>query len=184
MSIVSNIKDTGEERQVRTITGFYPGTFDPVTNGHINIIARAARLVDHLFIGVAINEQKKPFLSLEERMACIRHEIPALEKLTGTPIEVVGFSNLLVDSVREHGANAIIRGLRGHNDFDYEDQMFGMNQWLAPDIETFYLLAAPEHRHISSRLVKEVVSLGGDITGMVPSFTYSHIIEVFENISR
>ncbi|QNT79353.1 pantetheine-phosphate adenylyltransferase [Entomobacter blattae] len=168
----------------RFIRGFYPGTFDPVTNGHINIIVRAARLVDHLYVGVASNTQKRPLLSLHTRMECIRHELADVMAITKTPVEVIGFGNLLVDCAREHDAHIIFRGLRGHSDFDYEDQMFGMNQWMAPDIETVYLFAAQEHRHISSRLVKEVAALKGDIAGMVPEFTYKRIYEALDKGSE
>lgn len=151
--------------------GLYPGTFDPITNGHIDIIARAAKLVDRLVIGVAANIGKGPIFTLEERVELVRAEVkPVMEKLNA-PLDVRPFSNLLVEFARALGANVIVRGLRAVSDFDYEFQMAGMNYRLDPDIETVFLMASERHQFISSRFVKDVAALGGDISSFVPQLT-------------
>ncbi len=157
-------------------TGFYPGTFDPVTTGHLDIVERAARLVDRLIIGVAENSGKQPLMPLNERIICVTEETRPIAERTGSQISVIGFSNLLVEEARTHGATLIVRGLRVVTDFDYEVQMFGMNHHLAPDIETVFLMATERSQYISSRLVKEVARLGGDITSFVPPFTRQRIL--------
>jgi pantetheine-phosphate adenylyltransferase len=149
----------------------YPGTFDPVTNGHIDIIGRAARLVDRLVVGVAINIGKGPLFDLEERVALVEAEVAAIAARNGTAIEVRPFEGLLVQYAREIGAKMIIRGLRAVADFDYEFQMVGMNRRLDPDIETVFLMASETNQFIASRLVKEIARLGGDISGFVPATT-------------
>jgi len=149
----------------------YPGTFDPVTNGHIDIIGRAARLVDRLVVGVAINIGKGPLFDLEERVALVEAEVAAIAARNGTVIEVRPFEGLLVHYAREIGAKMIIRGLRAVADFDYEFQMVGMNRRLDPDIETVFLMASETNQFIASRLVKEIARLGGDISGFVPATT-------------
>ena len=111
----------------RTHVGLYPGTFDPITRGHLDIIGRGARLVERLVVGVASNVGKQPLMTLDERVSCVRHEVAPISTATGTPVEVIGFDNLLVQCAREQGASTIIRGLRVVTDFDYEVQMFGMN---------------------------------------------------------
>jgi pantetheine-phosphate adenylyltransferase len=155
----------------RRFVGVYPGTFDPVTNGHLDIVARAARLVHRLVIGVAINVGKEPLFSLDERVELVASETARIAEETGTVIEALPFEALLVDFARKVGATVIIRGLRAVADFDYEFQMAGMNARLAPDIETVFLMASERHQFISSRLVKEVARLGGDITPFVPPLT-------------
>ena len=157
--------------------GLYPGTFDPVTNGHLDIIGRAVRLVERLIVGVAENIGKQPLMSLQERVDCVRTEVAPVSARTGVPIEVVGFNNLLVQCARENGAGIIVRGLRVVTDYDYEVQMFGMNHRLDPGIETVFLMATERHQFISSRLVKEIVQLGGDISSFVPAYTLGKIIE-------
>jgi pantetheine-phosphate adenylyltransferase len=156
--------------------GLYPGTFDPITNGHLDIIERAARLVERLIVAVAINVGKQPLMTLEERVGCVREEVRDISTATGTPIEVLGFDTLLVQCAREHGASTIIRGLRVVTDFDYEVQMFGMNHRLDPGIETVFLMATERNQFISSRLVKEIAQLGGDITSFVPAHTHDRIL--------
>ena len=148
--------------------GLYPGTFDPVTNGHLDVIARAARLLDKLVVGVAINTGKGPMFTLEERVAMVKAEIEAIADKNGMTIEVVPFEGLLIHFARQVGASSIVRGLRAVSDFDYEFQMAGMNYRMAPDIETVFLMASERHQFIASRLVKEVAILGGDITTFVP----------------
>ena len=160
----------------RMRVGLYPGTFDPVTNGHIDVIARAARLMDRLIVGVAINTGKGPLFSLEERVELVKAEIAAIGAPIGTTIEVRPFQGLLIDFAREVGAVMIVRGLRAVSDFDYEFQMAGMNYRMAPDIETVFLMASERHQFIASRLVKEVAALGGDISTFVPPLTLSRTL--------
>lgn len=152
-------------------TALYPGTFDPITNGHIDIISRAAKLVDKLVIGVAVNAGKGPIFSLEERVALVEAEVRPIAERAGTKLEVRPFSTLLVSFAREVGAQMIVRGLRAVTDFDYEFQMTGMNYRLDPSIETVFLMASETHQFISSRFVKDVASFGGDISSFVPKLT-------------
>ncbi len=151
--------------------GVYPGTFDPITNGHIDIIARAAKLVRRLVVGVARNIGKAPMFSLDERVELVRAETAVIAERTGTEIEVQGFEGLLIEFARRNGAGVIVRGLRAVSDFDYEFQMAGMNYRLAPDVETVFLMASERHQFISSRFVKEVALLGGDVSSFVPPLT-------------
>ncbi len=145
--------------------GLYPGTFDPVTNGHTDIIRRACTLVDRLVIGVAINRNKGPLFSLEERVDMITE---ACEEINGgTEIIVHPFENLLINCAVDVGASMIIRGLRAVSDFEYEFQMVGMNRALNDEVETVFLMADANHQAIASRLVKEIARLGGDITPFV-----------------
>lgn len=147
--------------------GLYPGTFDPITLGHVDIIRRATALVDRLVIGVAINRDKGPLFSLEERVAMIEHECEALSHQTGTEIVAHPFENLLIDCARDVGAQVIVRGLRAVADFEYEFQMVGMNRVLDDSIETVFLMAEARHQAIASKLVKEIARLGGDVSQFV-----------------
>jgi pantetheine-phosphate adenylyltransferase len=156
--------------------GLYPGTFDPITNGHLDVIGRAARLLDRLVVGVAINLGKGPLFELEERCELVHLETRELAKRYNTIIDVVPFKDLLVDFARREGAGMIIRGLRVVADFDYEFQMAGMNYRMAPDIETVFLMASERHQFIASRLVKEVAKMGGDFTSFVPPTTYERVL--------
>lgn len=151
--------------------GLYPGTFDPVTNGHLDIIGRAARILDRLVVGVAINIGKGPLFPLEERAELVRAETTAIAARTGCAIEVRPFEGLLVGFAQEVGASMIIRGLRAVTDFDYEFQMAGMNRRLDHDIETVFLMASETNQFISSRFVKEIARLGGDVSTFVPKLT-------------
>ncbi|MFZ4121300.1 MAG: pantetheine-phosphate adenylyltransferase [Caulobacterales bacterium] len=146
--------------------GLYPGTFDPITNGHLDIIQRASKLVDTLVIGVAINRDKGPLFSLEERVAMV--EECAAAAAPDFDISVRPFDTLLMKFAEEVNAAVIVRGLRAVSDFEYEFQMVGMNQKLNADIETVFLMADPTHQAIASRLVKEIARLGGDIGQFVP----------------
>jgi pantetheine-phosphate adenylyltransferase len=146
--------------------GLYPGTFDPVTNGHLDIIGRAVKLVDRLVIGVAVNIGKGPLFSLDERVEMVRRETAHLTKIA--EIEVRPFDSLLMYFAREVGAQMIVRGLRAVADFEYEFQMTAMNQQLDREIETVFLMADPRHQAIASRLVKEIAALGGDVQKFVP----------------
>lgn len=147
--------------------GLYPGTFDPVTIGHLDIIERATVLVDRLVIGVAINRDKGPLFTLEERVAMIEAECAALSAKTGVEIVAHPFENLLIDCARDVGAQLIIRGLRAVADFEYEFQMVGMNRVLDAGIETVFLMAETRHQAIASKLVKEIARLGGDVSKFV-----------------
>lgn len=148
--------------------GLYPGTFDPVTLGHMDIIRRATALVDRLVIGVAVNRDKGPLFSLEERVAMIEAECAALARATGTEIVVHPFENLLIQCAGDVGASIIVRGLRAVSDFEYEFQMVGMNRVLDSTVETVFLMAEARHQSIASKLVKEIARLGGDVSHFVP----------------
>lgn len=148
--------------------GLYPGTFDPITLGHVDIIRRACSLVNRLVIGVAINGDKGPMFTLEERVAMIEAECAEISASTGTEIVAHPFENLLIDCASEVGASMIIRGLRAVSDFEYEYQMVGMNRALNDEIETVFLMADAEYQAIASRLVKEIARLKGDIRPFVP----------------
>jgi pantetheine-phosphate adenylyltransferase len=143
--------------------GLYPGTFDPVTLGHMDIIRRGAKLVDRLVIGVTTNPSKSPMFPLEERLAMVKRECAGIE----TEIDVRAFDTLLISYARSLGASMILRGLRAVADFEYEYQMAGMNQYLDPGIETVFLMADVALQPIASRLVKEIAVLGGDISKFV-----------------
>ena len=158
----------GAPTQGRYRVAVYPGTFDPVTNGHLDIISRAVKLVDRLIVAVAVNIGKGPLFSLKERVAICKREVENL-KLNGTKVEVVPFDNLLMDFVTSHGADLIIRGLRAVSDFEYEFQMAGMNTRINGKVETVFLMASERNQFIASRLVKEVARLGGDISSFVPA---------------
>ena len=147
--------------------GIYPGTFDPVTNGHMDIIARATRVVDRLIVAVAVNADKDTLFTLDERVDMVEADIKALDPATATRIEVRPFDNLLVEFVADVGATQIVRGLRAVSDFEYEFQMAGMNSYLSPELETVFLMASDRHQFISSRFVKEIGRLGGDISHFV-----------------
>lgn len=160
-------------------TGLYPGTFDPITLGHADIIRRACSLVDKLVIGVAINRDKGPLFSLEERVAMIEAECAALSKQTGCEIVVHPFENLLIQCARDVGASVILRGLRAVADFEYEYQMVGMNRAMDDSIETVFLMAEAQHQAIASKLVKEIARLGGDISGFVTPAVKAQLSEKF-----
>lgn len=149
-------------------TGLYPGTFDPITFGHVDIIKRACKLVDRLVIGVAINRDKGPLFSLEERVAMVEAEMKVISEATGVEIAVHPFENLLIDCARDVGASIIIRGLRAVADFEYEFQMVGMNRKLDAEITTVFLMAEADRQAIASKLVKEIARLNGDVSSFVP----------------
>ena len=147
--------------------GLYPGTFDPITLGHLDIIERACPLVDRLVIGVAINRDKGPLFSLEERVEMVTSETAALAARTGCEIVVHPFENLLIHCARDVGATIIVRGLRAVADFEYEYQMVGMNRALDSSIETVFLMAGAKFQPIASKLVKEISRLDGDVSKFV-----------------
>jgi pantetheine-phosphate adenylyltransferase len=157
--------------------GLYPGTFDPVTLGHIDIVRRAATLVDRLVIGVAINRDKGPLFTLEERVAMVEAECVPLGREVGCEIVVHPFENLLIKCAHDVGAGVIIRGLRAVADFEYEYQMVGMNRILDDSIETVFLMAEAEHQAIASKLVKEIARLDGDVSKFVTPAVNAALIE-------
>lgn len=148
--------------------GLYPGTFDPLTLGHLDIIQRACVLVDRLVIGVAINRDKGPLFTLEERVEMIERNLSKINK-NGTEVVVEPFENLLIAKAEEIGAKLIIRGLRAVSDFEYEYALVGMNRAMNPKIETAFLMAEAKHQAIASRLVKEIARLDGDVSKFVTS---------------
>ena len=160
-------------------TGLYPGTFDPITLGHVDIIGRATSLVDRLVIGIAINRDKGPLFSLEERVAMVEAECAPLARESGVDIVVHPFDNLLIHCAAEVGADVIIRGLRAVSDFEYEFQMVGMYRAMNDDIETVFLMADAHYQAIASRLVKEIARLGGDVSGFVPARVARALAEKF-----
>ena len=159
--------------------GVYPGTFDPVTNGHMDIIYRATRVVDHLIVGVAVNGGKEPLFTLDERVDMVREDISALDPQAAARIEIRPFDNLLVEFVSDVGASVIVRGLRAVSDFEYEFQMAAMNARLSPKLETVFLMASDRHQFISSRFVKEIGRLGGDISHFVSAAVTQRLAERF-----
>lgn len=159
--------------------GLYPGTFDPITLGHLDIIQRATKLVDRLILGVAINEAKKPLFSLNERVAMVERECARLDVPDGMNLEVRPFDSLLITFAQECGASVLLRGLRAVSDFEYEFQMTAMNEALNPDIETVFLMADVRHQAVASRLVKEIASFGGDVSSFVPPDVRRDLMEKF-----
>jgi pantetheine-phosphate adenylyltransferase len=147
--------------------GFYSGSFDPVTLGHTDIIDRASRLVDRLVIGVGVHPAKAPLFSDDERVEMLEAETRQIAGAAGIPIEVVTFSDLAVSAAQRHGAGVIFRGLRDGTDFDYEMQMANMNGQMAPSIQTVFVAASPEVRHIAANLVRQIALMGGDVTPFV-----------------
>lgn len=163
--------------------GLYPGTFDPITLGHADIIRRATSLVDRLVLGVAINRDKGPLFSLEERVAMVEAEASKVVQGTGTELIVHPFENLLIDCARDVHASIIIRGLRAVADFEYEFQMVGMNRVLDDTVETVFLMADAHHQAIASKLVKEIARLGGDVSKFVTNDVHRALMEKLEKAS-
>ena len=157
--------------------GLYPGTFDPITLGHIDIIRRASLLVDRLVIGVAINRDKSPLFTLEERVEMLEKDCADLSEQTGTEIIVHPFENLLINCAHDVGAQVIVRGLRAVADFEYEFQMVGMNRSLDNSIETVFLMAEAKHQAIASKLVKEIARLDGDISKFVTPHVANRLLD-------
>lgn len=160
--------------------GLYPGTFDPITMGHLDIIGRGLKLVDRMIIGVAVNEAKKPLFSLEERVAIVEAECADLPNPRNVPIEARPFDNLLMHFAEACGAHVIIRGLRAVSDFEYEFQMTAMNEQLNREIETVFLMADVQHQAVASRLVKEIAKFGGDITSFVTPRVRKKLVEKYK----
>ena len=150
-------------------TAFYPGSFDPMTNGHLDVLVQALNVASKVIVGIGIHPGKKPLFSFEERAELIRRSLgEALPQKVGD-ISVVAFDNLVVDAARTHGATLLVRGLRDGTDLDYEMQMAGMNRQMAPDIQTLFLPAGTASRPITATLVRQIASMGGDVSAFVPS---------------
>jgi pantetheine-phosphate adenylyltransferase len=159
--------------------GLYPGTFDPVTMGHLDIIGRGMKLVDRLIIGVAVSEAKRPLFSLEERIAMMEAECARLEGESLARVEVRPFDGLLMHFAEKSNVNVIVRGLRAVSDFEYEFQMTAMNEQLNREIETLFLMADVRHQAVASRLVKEIARFGGDITPFVTPMVKEQLLEKY-----
>ena len=153
----------------------YPGTFDPVTVGHLHIIQRGSRLVDQLIVGVAKHSNKNPMFTLEERVDLLNQDID--ESVKANNITIMPFDGLLVDFLRDRGAGIVLRGLRSARDFDYESQMAHVNSRLCPDVETMFLLSNPEYLTVSSTYVKQIAKLGGDVSSFVPKHALDAVIK-------
>lgn len=159
--------------------GIYPGTFDPITKGHLHIIKRASHLVDRLIVAVAGNQKKNPLFTTGERLAMVETDIANLFD-KGCPIEVESFSELLVSYAHKRGAACVFRGLRAVSDFEFEFQMTGMNAKLAPDIETVFLMASDKWQFVSSSFIKEICSLGGEVAEFVTPMVHDKLLKKFE----
>ena len=149
---------------MKTHSVIYPGTFDPITNGHIDLTERAARLFDRVIVAIAYSEKKTPLFDLEQRIELCEHSLSHLEN-----VEVVGFNNLLIDFAKSQGSRCVLRGLRAVADFEYEFQLANMNRAMYPEFESIFLTPSEHLSYISSSLVREIASMGGDITAFVPS---------------
>ncbi|MGZ5863324.1 MAG: pantetheine-phosphate adenylyltransferase [Methyloceanibacter sp.] len=151
-----------------TRTGLYPGSFDPVTLGHVDIVRRAAHLVDRLVIAIGTHHDKHPLFTAQERVKLASDVLQTVAKEIGLSLSVTTYDNLTVVAAKEAGANVVIRGLRDAGDFDYEMQMAGMNATLAPEIETVFLASSPDTRHIAASLVRQIAAMGGEVASFVP----------------
>ncbi len=156
------------------ISAIYPGTFDPITNGHLDLIARASRLYPKVVVAVAANRNKAPLFSLDERVALAK---AVTEEFSN--VQVIGFDNLLVDCAKQQGVDVILRGLRAVSDFEYEFQLAGMNRRLAPDLETVFLTPAEQYEFISSSMIREIAQLNGDVSCFVPDLVHQSLINKF-----
>ena len=156
---------------MHTVTAIYPGSFDPVTNGHLDLVTRGAKLFDRLVVAVLRNSAKNPLFSVAERVEMLREGTAALGN-----IEVATFEGLLVDFARQQGAQAVLRGIRAISDYEYELQMAHMNRRLHPEVETIFLMPDAQYSYVSSRLVKEVFRVGGSVEGLVPQLVIDRLV--------
>jgi pantetheine-phosphate adenylyltransferase len=163
---------------------FYPGSFDPLTNGHIDVLRHACRLADRLIVGIGAQPSKTPLFDVEARTEMIREVATPLARATGTSLEVVAFDDLVVFAARRHGATILIRGLRDGTDLDYEMQMAGMNEAMAPDVLTVFLPSSTLVRPITATLVRQIASMGGDISGFVPAAVTRKLNEMFQQAGK
>lgn len=159
--------------------GFYPGSFDPVSNGHVDIFERSAALVDRLIVGIGIHPGKTPLFSIEEKTTMLQKSLEPFAKQEGLEFEIATFDGLVVDAAMAHGATILIRGLRDPADFTYEMQMSGMNGEMQPEVHTVFLPASPGVQHISSTLVRQIASMGGNVQTFVPSHVADMLREKF-----
>jgi pantetheine-phosphate adenylyltransferase len=157
------------------ITAIYPGTFDPITNGHVDLISRASRLYHKVVVAVAVNRSKTPLFSLDERV-----ELAKAVASEFSNVLVIGFDNLLVECAKQQGAHVILRGLRAVSDFEYEFQLAGMNRRLAPNLETVFLTPAEQYEFISSSMIREIAQLNGDVSCFVPEIVYHSLTNKFK----
>ena len=157
---------------MNTVKAIYPGSFDPLTNGHLDLIARAAKIFDHLVVAILRNSAKNPLFTVEERVAMLSEGIGEFDN-----VSISTFDGLLVDFAREERAQAVVRGIRAISDYEYEFQMALMNRRLAPDVETIFLMPDAKYSFVSSRLVKEVYRLGGSVDGLVPKYVVERMKE-------
>ncbi len=160
-------------------TAIYPGTFDPVTNGHLDLVARASRLYDNVIVAVAESRGKTPLFTIAERVELLKQVTIEFDN-----VEVIGFNNLLVECAKEHGAQVILRGLRAVSDFEYEFQLAGMNRRLSPDLETVFLTPAEQYEFISSSMIREIAKLNGDVSSFVPEPVKLRLIEKFTQLNE
>ena len=156
------------------ISAIYPGTFDPITNGHLDLISRASKLYHKVIVGVAVNRNKTPLFSLNERVELVKAVTAEFSNVL-----VIGFDNLLVECAQQQGADVILRGLRAVSDFEYEFQLAGMNRRLAPDLETVFLTPAEQYEFISSSMIREIAQLNGDVSCFVPDLVHQSLINKF-----
>ena len=159
---------------------FYPGTFDPVTNGHVDILEGALAVADQVVVGVGINAGKSPMFTLDERLRMVNDMIASLGRKTSPRASAIAFDGLAVEAGRKAGATILVRGLRDASDFDYEMQMAGMNGTMAPGLRTVFLPASPEARHITATLVRQIASMGGDVSAFVPKSVARRIERKFK----
>ena len=152
-----------------TRTALYPGSFDPVTNGHLDMVRAACRIADTLVLAIGVQATKVPMFTADERAAMLKEECAPIAKAAKVEIKVITFDNLVVEAARKNGATLLIKGLRDGTDLDYEMQMAGMNGTMAPDVQTVFLPASPEVRHITATLVRQIAAMGGDVTPFVPA---------------
>jgi pantetheine-phosphate adenylyltransferase len=156
------------------IIAIYPGTFDPITNGHLDLVARASKLYDRVIVAVAENRGKAPLFSVKERV-----ELAKAVLVEFANVDIIGFNNLLVDCAKEQNANVILRGLRAVSDFEYEFQLAGMNRRLSPELETVFLTPAEQYEFISSSMIREIAKLNGDVSSFVPEIVKQQLTEKF-----
>jgi pantetheine-phosphate adenylyltransferase len=165
-------------------TALYAGSFDPITNGHVDVIRAAVRLVDRLVLAIGINPGKTPLFSADERLAMLAETCGPMAKAAGCELKIVTFDDLVVSAAKREGATVLIRGLRDGTDLDFEMQMAGMNEAMAPDIQTVFLPASPLVRPITATLVRQIASMGGDITSFVPPEVAARLKAKFAGKSR
>jgi pantetheine-phosphate adenylyltransferase len=165
-------------------TALYAGSFDPVTNGHLDVVARAARIADRLILAIGLHPGKAPLLTADERIALLQEACAPLARKAGCQLQFVTFADLVVEAARRLGATILVRGLRDCTDFDYEMQMAGMNSGMAPEIQTIFLPASPAVRPIAATLVRQIAGMGGDVSAFVPANVAAELQKKFAAKAR